>query len=189
MIARCPWVWTSKEKESCVLVDRENFSTLTGEQRATPAIPAVQRGQRSAGGNRAIPAGLKVSDDDNQGQQEGSMYRAVRKLKMVMKNVEGPPATNRIEPEVVRNNMDVLFPRLMVTLPKMSEGVSLLSTKEIDEAADWLEGKKWKTPDVGRLLQKENIVCPLTNEIFLSSQNEIIIHVHILFSSFQRVKC
>jgi hypothetical protein len=70
--------------------------------------------------------------------------------KVVMKKLGGPSATSRMEPGVVEDIMDVLFPQHpppMVTLPEIREDVPLLSTEEVDKAVERLKGKYWKAPE------------------------------------------
>lgn len=69
--------------------------------------------------------------------------------KVVMKKLSGPPAASRMEPEVVGQVVDGLFPQHpapMVTLPEVVEDVPLLSTEEVDVAVDRLRRKNWRAP-------------------------------------------
>ena len=69
---------------------------------------------------------------------------------MVLKKLKSLSAMSRMEPDVVGQIIDGLFPQHpppMVTLPIVEEdGISLLGTEEVDAAVNGLRGKYWKAP-------------------------------------------
>ena len=68
----------------------------------------------------------------------------------MLKKLKGLSAMSRMEPDVVGQIIDGLFPQHpppMVTLPMVEEdGISLLGTEEVDAAVNRLRGKYWEAP-------------------------------------------
>ena len=70
--------------------------------------------------------------------------------KILRKKLKGLSAMSRMEPDVVGQIIDGLFPQQpppMVALPIVEkDGISLLGTEEVDAAVNRLRDKYWKAP-------------------------------------------